>query len=175
MPNEVLKTSVFILLFSFLSFTASAQFLDVPLTSPIHDAIKLLADEGIVRVGADKIFNPNALINRYEMSVLIFRTLRKTLGKDIPPAEPQTMSRFFKDIPKGHYAYDSVSRLFKSGVVSKPYKSVFKGDSSVSRYEFYTAAAKMLKKTGKGLKASDPQKKDTFILTLMFCTGLIRL
>jgi hypothetical protein len=52
----------------------------------------------------------------------------------------------FSDVPAGHWAYDAVAQLAKAGIVDGYGDKTFKGDKTMSRYEFAFIVAKTMDK-----------------------------
>jgi len=150
---------VFFFVFSFLSAACLAQFTDVSSSDPEYNAVKFLAKEKIITVGPIRQFKPNAYINRYEMAVLLDRMFKKIFPRQVPLASNSTMQRYFRDVSPRSFSYNSIRALYKIGVISKPSGRRFRGRKSVSRYEFYTAFAKMLNKASL-LKAAEVSLAD---------------
>jgi hypothetical protein len=48
------------------------------------------------------------------------------------------------DVPANHWAYGSVQKLIKAGVIEGYADGYFKGDKPLSRYEFSVAVAKAI-------------------------------
>ncbi|HWR08845.1 S-layer homology domain-containing protein [Sporomusa sp.] len=55
----------------------------------------------------------------------------------------------FSDIPAKHWAYDSINKLAKAGVVSGYGDNTFKGDKTLTRYEVAVIVAKAMSNTDK--------------------------
>lgn len=56
------------------------------------------------------------------------------------------VAQSFSDVPAGHWAYDAVGKLVKAGLVDGYTDKTFKGDRTMSRYEFSFIVAKALDK-----------------------------
>ncbi|MBP2665011.1 MAG: S-layer protein [Firmicutes bacterium] len=55
----------------------------------------------------------------------------------------------FVDVPKGHWAYDAVSRLAQDGVIMGDSATVFNGGKVVTRYEMAKVVANAVSKMDK--------------------------
>ncbi len=140
------KSLVCLFVFGIFATSAFAQFLDVPASSPEYNAIKFLVKEKIFRVGPDHKFMPNKPISRYEMAVLLFRTLRKINPGSFPLASRLSMKKYFKDVPTKNYAYGAIRALYKAGIIKRPAIKRYRGKAAASRFEFYIAFTRMLRK-----------------------------
>ncbi len=63
----------------------------------------------------------------------------------------------FADVPAKHWAYDSVSKLAKAGVISGYGDNTFQGDKTLTRYEIAVIVAKAMNNTDK----MNPETKAT--------------
>ncbi len=54
----------------------------------------------------------------------------------------------FSDVPKGHWAYDSVAKLAAAGVVEGYGDGTYRGDRNITRYEMAQMVAKAMAKVG---------------------------
>ena len=63
----------------------------------------------------------------------------------------------FSDVPKDHWAYDSVQELAKEGVIEGYGDDTFRGDRNITRYEMAQMVAKAMAKSDK-LNAKDQAK-----------------
>ncbi len=75
------------------------------------------------------------------------------------PANP------FTDVPAKHWAYDSVNKLAKAGVISGYGDGTYKGDKTLTRYEMATIVAKAMANSD---KADAAAKKDIEALKAEF-------
>lgn len=55
-------------------------------------------------------------------------------------------SASFSDVPAKHWAYDSVNKLTKAGIIDGYGDGTFRGDKTITRYEFAIATTKALQK-----------------------------
>ncbi len=78
----------------------------------------------------------------------------------------------FGDVPAGHWAYDAVSKLAKAGLVDGYGDKSFKGDRTLSRYEFAFVVAKAMDKFE---KADEDNKQLIDKLSVEFASELNRL
>lgn len=78
----------------------------------------------------------------------------------------------FKDVPKDHWAYESVQKLVDSGVVTGYPDGEFKGDRQITRYEMSMVVAKAIDHY---MEASDSDKELIDKLSAEFAGELNRL
>ncbi|HWR37940.1 MAG TPA: S-layer homology domain-containing protein [Patescibacteria group bacterium] len=78
-------------------------------------------------------------------------------------------SASFGDVPANHWAYDSVTKLVKAGVIEGYGDGTFRGDKLMNRYEFAIVIQKMLTKYE---KTSDENKKMIDALSAEFAAEL---
>ena len=78
----------------------------------------------------------------------------------------------FSDVPAGHWAYDAVAKLAKAGIVDGYGDQSFKGDRTISRYEFAFITAKAMEKFD---AADETNKKLIDQLSSEFAAELNRL
>jgi hypothetical protein len=78
-----------------------------------------------------------------------------------------TTANPFSDVPAKHWAYDSVSKLAKAGVVTGFGDGTFKGDKTVSRYEMASMIATAMQKS-----LNNDQKEIVDQLSKEFATEL---
>lgn len=74
----------------------------------------------------------------------MFRTAVVLLALASLVAGPACCSEDFKDVPKNHWAADSIRMLSESGIVRGYPDLTFRGDSPVTRYEMAVALAAMM-------------------------------
>jgi hypothetical protein len=63
----------------------------------------------------------------------------------------------FVDVPKGHWAYGSISQLAKDGIVDGYSDKTFQGDKEMTRYEMAQIVAKAVAKLDKADAADKAQ------------------
>jgi len=71
------------------------------------------------------------------------------------PVYAATITPSFSDVPAGHWAYGAVGKLAKAGIVDGYSDKTFKGDRTMSRYEFAFIVAKAMDK----FEAADEDNK----------------
>lgn len=64
----------------------------------------------------------------------------------IPMPAYAASEKSFSDVPAGHWAYDAVEKLAQAGIVDGYGDNSFKGDKTISRYEFAFITAKAMEK-----------------------------
>jgi hypothetical protein len=78
----------------------------------------------------------------------------------------------FSDVPPGHWAYDAVQKLASADLIAGAGDGTFRGDRSLSRYEFAILTAKAIDSFD---RANDEQKKLIDKLTAEFAGELNRM
>ncbi|HWR42314.1 S-layer homology domain-containing protein [Sporomusa sp.] len=78
----------------------------------------------------------------------------------------------FSDVPADHWAYQAVGKLAKAGLIDGYNDKAFKGDRTLSRYEFAIVVAKAIDKLE---KADETNQKLIDKLSIEFATELNRL
>ncbi|ARZ63367.1 MULTISPECIES: S-layer homology domain-containing protein [Bacillus cereus group] len=98
--------------------------------------IKAIAQAGIMTGDGTGTFRPDDVLTRYEMAVILqkaFHLESKEQGK-------------FKDVPKGHWAYEAVNTLRSNRIAQGDEAGHFNGNTFVKREQyaqfFYNAIAK---------------------------------
>lgn len=81
-------------------------------------------------------------------------------------------SASFSDLPAGHWAYGAVEKLVKSGIVDGYGDKTFRGDQTMSRYEFAIIVAKAMDKFD---TADESNKQQIDKLSSEFASELNRL
>ena len=61
----------------------------------------------------------------------------------------------FSDVPAGHWAYDSVSKLAAAGVIEGYGDGTFRGDRNITRYEMAQMVAKAMAKNPQGVNKAE--------------------
>lgn len=82
------------------------------------------------------------------------------------------VAQSFSDVPTGHWAYDAVTSLAKAGLVDGYGDKSFKGDRTLSRYEFAIIVTKAMDKFD---KADDANRQLIDKLSVEFASELNRL
>ncbi|MBM7622943.1 S-layer homology domain-containing protein [Sporohalobacter salinus] len=77
------------------------------------------------------------------------------------------MASPFTDVPADHWAYDSIEKLSKSGIVTGYEDNTFKGDEELTRYEMAVIAARIASQVEEG-EATDEVKEAAEALTAEF-------
>ena len=99
-------------------------------------------------------------------------TMAGTPVFDNPVYAAASAAASFSDVPAGHWAYDAVSKLAKAGMVDGYGDKSFKGDRTMSRYEFAFIVAKAMEK----FEAADETNKELIDkLSAEFASELNRL
>jgi len=98
--------------------------------------IKAIAQAGIMKGDGTGTFRPDDVLTRYEMAVILqkaFHLESKEQGK-------------FKDVPKGHWAYESVNAVRSNRIAQGDESGNFNGNMIVKREQYaqflYNAIAK---------------------------------
>ena len=112
MLSVVLSLTLFINLLSLPAMaTGNNPFSDVPSTSPYAEAIRTLADTGVIGGYPDGTFGPEKNITRAEAATMICRLVNMA-------EEAQTLSeQVFGDVPISHWASGYVAMAAELGIV----------------------------------------------------------
>ncbi|MFC4778976.1 S-layer homology domain-containing protein [Paenibacillus sp. GCM10023252] len=104
---------------------AAVSFTDIE-DSYAADAIRKLAEEGILGGKGGETFDPTGEIERQDFAII----LAKALGLDVTssPASPT-----FSDVPANHYSYDAVEAAVKAGLINGMGDGVFGTDQNLTR------------------------------------------
>ncbi|MGG0301098.1 S-layer homology domain-containing protein [Bacillus albus] len=98
--------------------------------------IKAIAQAGIMKGDGTGTFRPDDVLTRYEMAVI----LQKAFHLEFKGQEK------FKDVPKGHWAYEAVNTLRSNRIAQGDEAGNFNGNTFVKREQyaqfFYNAIAK---------------------------------
>jgi hypothetical protein len=154
--------------------TAAEPFRDVPQGHPARGAIEAVVDLGLLS-GYEGKFHGEKLINRYQVAVIVKRTL-DVLG--LQTAEEGSGS--FPDVPRTHWSWRGVQVMASSGiyVAALPYKDAtdlrFHGEKLVNRLQLAVLGARLMERAGAlvghGVLPSDvledhPQAQDILATT----------
>ncbi|SMC47251.1 S-layer homology domain-containing protein [Sporomusa malonica] len=90
----------------------------------------------------------------------------------ITPVHASSAAQAFSDVPAKHWAYDAVGKLAKAGIVSGYNDNTFKGDKTLTRYEFAFIVSKAMDKFD---AADDANKQLIDKLSAEFASELNRL
>lgn len=116
-----------------------ADFLDVPQKHWAYPSIVKLLDYEIINYSADFKFHGQDPVNKYQMAA-IFNHILKHSGK-IKEVEAITLEAFYTDVPEDQYAYQAVVNLVKMGLFEVPESKLFRGDTDLTRYVFFSYLA----------------------------------
>lgn len=105
---------------------ADPGFKDVPNTDKNYKEIAAVANAGLLRGRNVGEFAPEGIMTRAEMAVILQRAFKL----------PYTVKNYFPDVPKGHYAYDSVNAIAEQKISSGYPDGTFKLNNEVTRAEF---------------------------------------
>ena len=78
----------------------------------------------------------------------------------------------FSDVPRGHWAYDAVSKLAKANLIEGYDDGTFRGDKSMNRYEFAILTVKAIDRFD---RADEMQKRTIDQLSAEFAAELNRM
>lgn len=103
-----------------------------------EETIVKLLDSGYVDGYGGRQFYPDRPITRAEAAVMLERILKPAAAP--PPG--------FGDVPSDHWAYVSIARLYKQGIVSGISRYTFAPDRNITRMEMVTMLANATGKKG---------------------------
>jgi hypothetical protein len=153
---------------------AAEPFRDVPQGHPAREAIEAVVDLGLLS-GYEGKFHGEKLINRYQVAVIVKRTL-DVLG--LPSDEGG--SGGFPDVPRTHWSWRGVQVMVGSGiyVAPLPYKDGtdlrFHGEKLVNRLQMAVLGARLMERAGAlvghgvlppDISADHPQAQDILTTT----------
>lgn len=98
------------------------KFKDVPANHPNSGYIQSAVEAGIINGYPDGTFQPNTLLNRGHIAAFIARAYDLPMG-----------STTFKDVPKGHTAYEAVKQLVAAGITTGYEDGSFKPEKHLTR------------------------------------------
>ena len=123
--------------------TLSANpFSDVPAGHWAYQAVKTLAAKGINQGYGDGTFRGDRNITRYETATMLAKILMSKSSHSVSKAVN------FSDVPSGHWAHDSVSRLSAAGISQGYNDGSFRGDKNITRYEMAVMVSKLISNNG---------------------------
>ncbi|WP_099208703.1 S-layer homology domain-containing protein [Urinicoccus timonensis] len=111
----------------------SRDYKDIPDDLWSATAISYMSKLGLVKGYPDGNFRPFANISRAEFAAMATRFAQLTGG-----------SKTFTDVPKDHWAYESIQRAAEAGWVSGYPDGSFKPDQAISRAEVVAVTNRML-------------------------------
>ena len=114
--------------------SSAFEYPDVPETHPAYRSIQKLIALGLLWGGADRRFDGDRWIDKYEMADFFIRPIAEILSPQIElkPADP---ALGYRDVPVNHYAYASIQKLIWLGVLPGGMDKSFNGDEIVIRYD----------------------------------------
>lgn len=110
------------------------KFKDVPANHPNSGYIQSAVEAGIINGYPDGTFQPNTLLNRGHMAAFISRAYDLPMG-----------SAVFKDVPKGHTAYEAVKQLVASEITTGYEDGTFKPEKQLTRAHTAVFVARAMK------------------------------
>ncbi len=112
----------------------ATKFSDVPASHRNSGYIQSAVEAGIINGYSDGTFKPNQKVTRGHMATFISRTFELPNG-----------NKTFKDVPKGHTAYEAVSQLVKAGITTGYEDGTFKPNANLTRAHVSTLIARTIK------------------------------
>ncbi|MGI2294335.1 S-layer homology domain-containing protein [Paenibacillus sp. GXUN7292] len=107
------------------SASAAVDFTDIE-GSYARDAIKELAERGILNGTGNGSFNPTGNIERQDFAII----MAKALGLNLSEAPA---SATFSDVPSSHYSYAAVEAAVRAGLIQGMGNGAFGTDANLSR------------------------------------------
>ncbi|MDD5593416.1 MAG: S-layer homology domain-containing protein, partial [Candidatus Margulisbacteria bacterium] len=123
---------------------AVSEYSDIPEGNYAGPAVNELVGEGILTPGPDRKFYGDYLINQYLLVDFVSRVLEKILVGETGELTTANPALAYKDVPPGNFAYRSVQKLIKLGVIpAGEQRELLYGDRKINRYQmiFFTLAA----------------------------------
>ena len=125
-----------------LTSASGAAFEDVTPADYYYEAVGTSRTLGIVNGTSERRFEPQALVTRQDMFVMIARALEQT-GKKLPPSAKASLSGILDQEDIAAYAADAISALFKEGLIEgsagklHPQQSSTRAEASVMLYRVF--------------------------------------
>ena len=111
---------------------AEMNFTDVSDKDWFYETVKTAASGGLILGDADGSFRPGEKITRQEIAVILNRYIEKT-GKNLKKVNSATV---FEDADEiANWAFESIARLQRSGIVNGTSDGSFKPNNNASRAE----------------------------------------
>ncbi len=126
---------------------SATGFKDVPKTHKYSGYIYAATKAGIIKGYPDGTFKPDQKVTRGHMATFIARAYPL-------PAGNQT----FKDVPKGHTAYEAVKQLAKAGITTGYTDGTFKPQTNLSKAHLATFMARAIRYQETGTTALKEMK-----------------
>ncbi|MBU0573336.1 MAG: S-layer homology domain-containing protein [Candidatus Margulisbacteria bacterium] len=136
------KKALICIIALFFALPCFGAFSDVSRYHWAYPAVQDAYKNGLI--SAEKKFNGKALVNKYQLAVILERTLEQ-LGMT-RELESMPLLNFYSDIPTGHYAYKAVEDLVKLGMLNVEPDTPFNGSQKLSRSLFYIYYAAFIEK-----------------------------
>ena len=114
----------------------ATKFSDVPMSNPNSGYIQSAVEAGIINGYGDSTFKPNTKVNRGHMAAFIARAF------DLPAG-----TKTFKDVPKGHTAYEAVKQLAAAEITTGYGDSTFKPANNLTRAHISAFLARAIRYT----------------------------
>ncbi|MFD2369406.1 S8 family serine peptidase [Brevibacillus sp. GCM10020057] len=98
-----------------------------------------LSNRGIVKGFADATFKPNAAVTRAQFATMLIQAMRAS-GLPVPSA--YTGKSTFRDLPKKHWAYNSMGIAYQVGIMKGYPNRQMKPDQPITRAEMASMIAR---------------------------------
>ena len=121
-----------------VALAAANPFSDMPAGHWAYNSVTKLAAEGITNGYGDGTYRGDRNITRYEAVSLLAKLLQNKFGENADANLP------FSDVPKNHWAYESVKYTFGKGINKGYDDNTFRGDRYITRYEMAQMIANVL-------------------------------
>ena len=114
----------------------AGAYLDIPEDNYAGPAVNELAGEGILIPGEDKKFYGDQLINEYLMIDLTGKIIERIMVGETGELGTANPAQAFKDVPVSHFAYRSILKLIKLGIIPPGDRTqLLYADRKISRYQ----------------------------------------
>ncbi|MBR4623546.1 MAG: S-layer homology domain-containing protein [Clostridia bacterium] len=109
----------------------SIPFTDVKSSDYYYKAVLWAYNKGYIKGTSDTKFNPKGSITRQDMVVILWRIDGDLTGKLKKPS----ITNPFKDVKKGHYAYNAIMWAYQKGITKGTTSTTFSPTSNCLRYQ----------------------------------------
>ena len=120
------------------TFAAVKSFSDVPLGHWAYQSVTALAAKGIINGYGNGTFRGDRTITRYEAATMIAKFMK-------PRSNNIDDGLSFSDVPKNHWAFESVKSASGIGIIKGYDDKTFRGDKYITRYEMAQMLSNVVK------------------------------
>jgi 5'-nucleotidase / UDP-sugar diphosphatase len=135
----------------------SLSFKDVPASNEYHDAIQVLASQGIIKGYSDGTFKPAQPITRGQFSKILSKVLNLTGEGTVP----------FKDISTDHEYYNSIVALYENGLTKGTSATTYSPYANVTRGQFSSFVVRGMEWAEDNTEQPTPPEEGAFELSVL--------